>query len=89
MKQRRPEQVDTVGVPVTTVVLQQRLRRGRQGRTFDWRVGGNDTNASWAYECGRLLAHIAPLSIPLRIGSKLNAKAVALCKAAFNRSLIV
>jgi hypothetical protein len=62
----------------------------RSGVPFDWRVGGDDINASaaWGYERGRLFAHIAPQAMALRIDGKLNPKAVALCKAAFDRNLI-
>jgi hypothetical protein len=55
----------------------------RRGIPFDWR------NSSWEYERGRLFGHIAPLNMPLRIGSKLNPKAIALFDAASNRRLIV
>jgi hypothetical protein len=55
----------------------------RAGIAFDWRID------SWEYERGRLFAHIAPLNMPLRIGRKLNPKAVALFDAAFDRRLIV
>ena len=55
----------------------------RRGIPFDWRDG------SWDYERGRLFGHIAPLNMPLRIGGRLNPKAVALCEAASNRRLIV
>ena len=62
----------------------------RGGAPFDWRVGSEQPNANgaWAYERGRLLAHIAPLSMPLRTGKQLNPKAVGLCDAAFKRKLI-
>jgi hypothetical protein len=59
----------------------------RKGIPFDRRIGDN-TDAQWNCERGRLLAHIAPLNMPLRIGGKLNAKAVALCDVAFDRDLI-
>lgn len=62
----------------------------RKGVSFDWRVGGrNGANGAWDYERGRLFGHIAPLDMPLRIGGKLNPKAVALCSAAFDRKLII
>jgi hypothetical protein len=60
----------------------------RRGVPFDWRVGSTNTDDAWDYERGRLLAHIAPLDMPLRIGGGLNPKAIALCDAAFNRKLI-
>jgi hypothetical protein len=60
----------------------------RNGVPFDWRIGSGDVDGAWAYERGRLLGHIAPLNLPLRIGTRLNPKAVALCDAAFKRKLI-
>jgi hypothetical protein len=39
----------------------------------------------WAYERGRLFAHIAPVDMPLRVRGKLNPKAVALFHAAGKR----
>jgi hypothetical protein len=59
------------------------LNDARKGVPFDWR------NGEWNYERGRLFAHIAPLSMPLRIGGKLNPKAVTLYTAASARSFII
>jgi hypothetical protein len=56
----------------------------RGGKRFDPDVDDD----YWAYERGRLLGAIAPLSMPLFIGKTLNPKAVALFEAAFNRRLI-
>ena len=55
----------------------------RTGVPFDWRID------SWQYERGRLFGCVAPLNMPLRIGSKLNPKAIALCEVAFDRRLII
>jgi hypothetical protein len=60
----------------------------RKGVPFDWRIGGSG-KAAWDYERGRQFGCIAPLSMPLRIGRKLNPKAIALYHAASNRGLIV
>lgn len=65
------------------------LEDARNGRPFDWTVGSKHPNAAWQYERGRAFGFIAPLNMPLRIGSKLNPKAVALCRAAFDRKLVV
>jgi hypothetical protein len=43
----------------------------------------------WSYERGRLFACIAPLNMQVRIGGKVNPKAVALCQAAWERRLII
>jgi hypothetical protein len=58
---------------------------------FDWTAGleRDPSNGQWDYERGRLFAHIAPLNMPLKIGGKLNPKAIALCNAAFDRKLVL
>ena len=63
------------------------LDDARKGRPFDWRVGGWD--GAWDYERGRQFAFIAPLDWPLRIGGRLNPKAVALYAAASKRKLVL
>jgi hypothetical protein len=55
----------------------------RRGVPFDWRID------SWEYERGRHFGHIAPLNMPLRIGVKLNLKAVALYDAAVQRRYVI
>jgi hypothetical protein len=86
-------QVPTVRVPITTFMRTPEFARGfadvRAGIPLDWRVGSTDPDAAWAYERGRLLAHIAPLNMPLRIGCQLNPKAVSLYGAAIARKLII
>jgi hypothetical protein len=83
----KSRQIRTISVATTTIMRDIDFERGfedaRNGIPFDWRIG------SWGYERGRLLAHIAPLAMQLRIGSKLNPKAIALCEAAFQRKLII
>ena len=64
------------------------LEEARKGVPFDWRSGA-DNGTAWNYERGRLFGHIAPLDMPLRIGAKLNPRAVALCNSAFRRSLML
>jgi len=46
-------------------------------------------NGAWNYERGRDFAHIARLDMPLRTRGRLNPEAVALCKAAFKRRLLL
>jgi hypothetical protein len=81
------EQIPTRGVTVSMIMASPAFARGlddaRKGVPFDWR------NGQWEYERGRLFAHIAPLSMPLRIDGHLNPKAVALCEAAFDRGYIL
>jgi hypothetical protein len=59
------------------------LSDARNGVAFDWRID------SWNYERGRMFGFIAPPTMPLLVGSKLNPKAVALCEAALDRRLII
>lgn len=49
----------------------------------------NPDNDDWNYERGRCFGFIAPLDMPLRIGSRLNSKAVALADKAFNRKFLI
>jgi hypothetical protein len=62
-------------------------RRSGRSPQFD-REDGNG-HSQWAYERGRLWASIAPRDMPLRIGGKLNPKAVALFDVAYGRGLIL
>jgi len=81
-----PEQVPTVPASTRSIVASKEFARGfeevRKGLPF------NPDNDSWEYERGRAFAFIAPLDMPLRIGRKLNPKAVALAEAAFDRKLL-
>jgi hypothetical protein len=81
------EQAPTIGVTTAEIMSAAAFERGlndaRNGKPFDWRVD------CWAYERGRLFAHIAPLGMPLWVDGRLNPKAVALCDAAFNRKLML
>ena len=80
-------QVPTISCSTASIMQSPGFERGfndaRNGVAFDWRID------DWNYERGRQLAHIAPLNMSLRIGHKLNRKAVALFDAAFDRRLIV
>jgi hypothetical protein len=80
-------QVRTNRTTFASIMASPEFARGlddaRNGVAFDWRI---DT---WAYERGRLFGHIAPLDMPLRINGRLNPKAVALCKAAFDRKIMI
>jgi hypothetical protein len=90
------QQINTIIVTVQTIMSDPWFTRGfndaRNRVAFDWRVGadaGDSTNPQWGYERGRLFARIAPLTMPLRIGGKLNPKAVALARLAFERKLVI
>ena len=90
---RKRAQVPTIRVTTARIMSSAAFELGlsdaRRGIPFDWRVGGADINAAWDYERGRSFAGLAPLNMPLRIGGKLNTKAVALYDAASNRKLII
>ena len=84
---RREQQVTTKRVTTRSVMSSPEFELGlsdaRRGIPFDWRIG------EWDYERGRLFGHIAPKDMALRVGGKLNPKAIALFDAALNRKLIV
>jgi hypothetical protein len=92
----KAQQVDTRTVTVQTILSDTWFERGlndaRQLLAFDWRIGADashDVNAQWNYERGRLLGRLAPLTMPLWIGNRLNPKAVALARLAFERKLVI
>jgi hypothetical protein len=80
------EQADTVEVNTLTIIASREFARGldevRRGLPF------NPENDSWEYERGRAFGFIAPLDMPLRIGGKLNPKALKLAEAAFSRNYL-
>ena len=81
------KQARTRSVSIQDIVASREFARGfeevRKGLPF------NPDNDDWNYERGRAFGFIAPLDMPLRIGRKLNPKAVALADAAFNRKLLI
>jgi hypothetical protein len=87
MTSRVREQASTRGVPITRIVGSRDFARGfeetRHGKPF------NPDYESWNYERGRCFGFIAPLKMPLRVGTKLNPKALKLAKAAFMRRLLI
>ena len=84
----RREQVKTSTCSHMTIMLHPHFARGlddiRAGRSFADDVHDN----YWAYERGRLFGAIAPSSMPLFDGKRLNPKAVRLFIAATQRELI-
>jgi hypothetical protein len=81
------EQADTHAVSTYEIVSSSEFARGldevRAGLPF------NADNDDWDYERGRCFGFIAPLDMPLRIGSRLNPKALKLADAAFSRNLLI
>jgi hypothetical protein len=89
---REQKQISTISITVQEIMETSEFARGfedaRAGIAFDWRIG-SATNHSWSYERGRQFAHIAPITMALRINGKLNRKALLLCSAAFAREIIL
>jgi hypothetical protein len=83
MEQQVPTRPITTRAIMSSPDFELGLNDARRGILFDWRIN------TWEYERGRLFGHIAPLSMPLRIGRQLNPKAVALCDAAIARRLVI
>ena len=81
------EQARTYPVSTRSIVGSHEFARGldevRKGLPF------NPDNDAWNYERGRCFGFIAPLDMPLRIGTQLNSKALKLAQAAFSRKLLI
>ena len=81
------KQARTHRVSTRSVVASWEFARGfeevRAGLPF------NPDNGDWNYERGRCFGFIAPLNMSLRIGRKLNPKALKLAEAAFARKLLI
>jgi hypothetical protein len=84
---RDADQVPTVTAKTAQIMSSLDFELGlsdiRRGIPFDYR------NHEWEYERGRLFGCVAPPEMQLRIGGKINPKAIALFDAAFNRKYIV
>jgi hypothetical protein len=81
-KQARTRRVSTRSI-VASKKFALGVEEARRGLPF------NPDIDNWAYERGRCFGLIAPLDMPLRIGGKLNPKAVKLVDAAFDRKLLI
>jgi hypothetical protein len=81
------EQARTRRVSTRDIVASRGFARGldevRKGLPF------NPDNGDWDYERGRCFGFITPLDMPLRIGRKLNPRALKLAEAAFDRKLLI
>jgi hypothetical protein len=85
-------QVPTVAVSSAWIMRHRAFRLGledvRTGRVrFDDPCAG-DTDWAWNYERGRLFGCLAPVTMSLFVGGKLNPIALALFKLASERRLI-
>jgi hypothetical protein len=89
---RDQQQIDTVPITLEDTMGSREFARGvddaRRGVPFDSWIGGDGAEC-WDYERGRQFAHIAPITMPLRINGKLNRTAIALLRYAVHRKLIV
>ena len=85
---RKKQQVETADCSAKSIMRHPHFARGlddiRAGRPFADHIA----DEYWAYERGRLFGAIAPRSLPLFIGRKLNPKAVRLFDTASDRKLI-
>ena len=81
------KQARTYKVSIPSIVASREFARGlnevRNGLPF------NPDNNDWNYERGRCFGYIAPLDMSLRIGTRLNPKALKLAEAAFSRKLLI
>ena len=81
------EQAITYPASARDIISTREFARGfeevREGLPF------NANRDDWNYERGRAFGFIAPLDMPLRIGTRLNPKAVKLAEAAFSRKLLI
>jgi hypothetical protein len=81
------KQADTRTTTIAAIVASREFARGlsevRNGLPF------NPDIDAWDYERGRCFGFIAPLDMPLRIGTRLNPKALKLAVAAFSRKLLI
>jgi hypothetical protein len=81
------KQALTRRVTIRSIVADREFAPGlaevRRGLPF------NVDNDDWNYERGRCFGFIAPLDMPLRIGRKLNPKALKLAEAAFTRKVLI
>jgi hypothetical protein len=81
-------QAPTEMVTTLTIMRDREFALGfddaRVGRPFN-----PPGDSSWGYERGRLLAYLAPPTLPLKVGGQINPAALRLCDAAFDRSYLI
>jgi hypothetical protein len=84
------DQIPTIETTAAWIMSQAAFQQGvedrRAGRPMS---SSGDIAHAWQYERGRLWASLAPADMPLRIGGKLNPRALALLEAAFDRKLVL
>ena len=81
------EQANSYRASIHSIVASRAFARGlaevRSNLPF------NADNDDWDYERGRCFGFIAPLDMPLRIGTRLNPKVRKLAEVAFSRKLLI
>jgi hypothetical protein len=89
---RQVEQVETEIVAVEKLMTPADFNRGvaevRAGTPPNFDIPEREIADAWAYERGRQFGLIAPAGMPLRVGGRINRKAVALFEAAERRGWI-
>ena len=81
------EQARTIPASTADIISTREFARGLEEARNQLPFNAN--NDSWEYERGRCFGFIAPLDMPLRIGTRLNPKALRLAEAAFSRKLLI
>ena len=81
------EQATTIPASARDIISTREFARGLE--EVRNQLPFNANNDSWDYERGRCFGFIAPLDMPLRIGTRLNPKALKLAEAAFSRKLLI
>lgn len=89
MRVPRREQVETGTCSTESIMLHPHFARGLDDIRAGRRFADDLDDDLWAYERGRLFGAIAPTSMPLFLGKRLNPKAVRLYHAASERELIL
>ena len=86
-----PEQVDTIATTTAAIMNRRDFARGVQEARNGLPPNYDDCEEDgyWSYERGRQFALVAPRSLPLRIGGRLNPKAIALYDAACKRGWLI
>jgi hypothetical protein len=79
----------TVPVSVRSIVSSPAFARGLSEARAGLPFNSDDPDDTWGYERGRAFARIAPRTMPLRIGGRLNPEALKLAQAAFMRKALL
>ena len=89
MRVPRPEQTATETCSSVAIMLHPNFARGLDDIRAGRRFADDIDDGYWAYERGRQFGAIAPSSMSLFVGKRLNPKAVRLFSVASERELIL